>query len=94
MKYLLILVLFTTSCAIRPKEQYQYYWYSHTSYQDTQQSIDSGTRPTLNHTTVDGVEFTCCCAPKFVEDHYKRNFPDVVLVKKLPKGRGKVLIHY
>jgi hypothetical protein len=94
MKYLFLsIVLLISSCAIS-RIEYEYYYYSHTAYLMKQRMIDGGMKPTPNHNTVDGIEYTCACDPDFVKREYGKNFPDVVLVKKLPKGKGKVLIHY
>jgi hypothetical protein len=82
------------SCASLPKSEYEYYYYSHTAYQLKQSAIDGGASPKPNHSTIDGKEFTCNCPPSFIEKEYRPNFPDVVLVKKLKKGQGKVLIHF
>ena len=74
--------------------EYDYYYFSPTAYKFKQKMIDSGVKPSPNHTTVNGQEFTCSCPPAFIEKSYLPNYPDTKLVMKLPKGSGKVLIHF
>lgn len=43
-------------------------------------------RPTI--TTVNGKYFTCQCDETYIQTHYKIQFPDAILVARLPEGEG------
>ncbi len=86
---ILFLPLFCLACA-SSKVEYDYYYYSHDAYMRTRSMALPGAG--VNHTTIDGVYFTCKCDPGFFEKLYKKNYPDAVLVAKKKKGSGVVSI--
>jgi len=49
-------------------------------------------RPTLS--TVNGKYFTCQCDSVYFETEYKVQFPDAVLVARLPEGEGAFHNYY
>ncbi len=49
-------------------------------------------RPTLS--TVNGKYFTCQCDEAYFETEYKVQFPDAVLVARLPKGEGNFYTYW
>ncbi len=94
---ILSLCLFCISCLPLKKTKptkYEYFYYSHTHYLRIKNHIEAGIHPSPNFATVDGIEFTCKCEPEYVQKVYSITYPDVVLVKKLPDGKGKLQIHY
>lgn len=100
MKHLIfILLLFTISCStpdaaqIFSKEaEYDYFYYSYAAEMNYRASREQGRKPIRTLTYVDGVMYTCFCPPSFIDTFYRKNFPDVTLVKKVPKGQANHLI--
>ena len=92
--FLILLIIIISSCSTQKKVEYDYYYFSYTAFWNVKNMIDSSTSPGINLTTIDGVGYTCKCPPDFIEREYKKNFPDVVLVKKKVKGTGIIQIHH
>ena len=88
--------LFMQSCAIRmPKPtDYDYFYYSQSDHEIKKQMIELGVKPAPNFAYLDGVEFTCWCKPAYIDSAYRASFPDVRLVKKVPKGTANVSVSF
>lgn len=79
-----------------PDVEYDYFYFSQDAYEMTKRNIIYGRTPS-NHSTVNGREFTLWITENykdFFKNEYLKSFPDTVLVMKLPKDTGKILIHY
>lgn len=75
--------------------QYEFYWYSQKHWEmKTQQkeaSIKDYTQST-HFATINGEPFTCNAPPEYILKTYRKAFPDVVLVNKLPSGHGDIKV--
>lgn len=93
------LLVFAASCSIQKQApKYEYYWYSQQAY-EWNEALRS--RPYQNagmtvpaKTKIDGEPYTCHCPPDFIKSTYKKNFPDVKLVKRLRSGDGVVSVEF
>lgn len=85
------------------KQEFQNFYFSETHYEWILKMRESWNgmmpvsgikphRPTI--TTINGKYFTCQCDSVYFETDYKIRFPDAILVARLPKGEGKITVHY
>ena len=79
--------LVLSSCS--PKE---YYWLSVIAYDRTSDYISAGLT-TAHHQTVDDYEFTIKASKSYVDSIYRKQFPDVILVKRKNIGKGVIKYH-
>ena len=93
---LLLAVLLVSACSQKTSgsattttaEGYDYFFYSQKAWEIVETMIKAGVKPAPNHSTVDGLPYTCWCEPEYVNTpDYKARFPDLVLVKKKKRGR-------
>lgn len=80
----------------RPMVEYEYFYYSYQAEMWQNKLRESARQSGLPNnypvTTVDGVIFTCQCPPAFIDSSYRKQFPDVALVKVLSKKKAEKLV--
>lgn len=93
MNKLLFLLLFFA--CVTPKDvPYDHFYYSQQAYERIKQMREGGVKPAPTIARVNGVIFTCQCPPTYIEKTYKKQFPDVVLIRKDLRSQAEVTIEY
>jgi hypothetical protein len=89
------IIAFVTSCTFsKPVHaQYEYFWYSHNHFIYKSQLIQMGVAM-VNHSTVNGQEYTLLCSDKSYGTRYKKQWPDAQLVLKAKAENTHIRIHY
>jgi len=83
------------------KQEFENFYFSQKHHEwidylmkDGIKAITHNSETPLNHSQVNGKYYTYCCDERYFNDNYKKQFPDAVLVARLPKGKGKITVHY
>lgn len=74
----------------------KYYWFSQKHFdlnKDLQDKEALSGGKTTYFSTINGEEYTFQASPEYILSTYRKTFPDVVLVAKLPDGEGVIAHH-
>ena len=79
-----------------PEKDYDHFYHSRTAENVTRQMRDAGVLPRPALASLNGMIFTCQCPPAYIDTSYRKKFPDVTLIAKIPKGEADraIQIHY